>query len=351
MHTLRESEVGLDLLSDVARSFCTRDAVRVRALRDAGGEVDRAMWGRLADNGWLSILVPEELGGAGIGVDAVAIVARALGRGAFPEPFAAAGVLAPVVLAAAGDAKRLAAVLAGEALVGVGWRPGVTVEADGRLRGETRFIGVAGADAYVVAARGEAGLGLYWVDAGWVETAEPRADGTRTARVRLDGRAATELVAPGGGAEALLDGAVDVARVAVSAELIGVADAALELTLEYLRQRHQFGRPIGSFQALQHRAVDMWMARELAAAALQSAVAVFVDPESAVVTRARAASGLKARAVHAVQLVCTGALQCHGAIGFTDEYDLGLYLNRALALAPWLGNATEQRRRWLELSR
>src|SRR5581483_6905477 len=106
--TTGHSEVTLDLLADVAVAFCKRDADRVRGLRDAGGGVDRVMWGRLAENGWLTILVPEELGGAGIGVDAVAIIARRIGYGAFPEPFVAAGVLAPVVLSAAGSEDRLA---------------------------------------------------------------------------------------------------------------------------------------------------------------------------------------------------------------------------------------------------
>jgi len=347
-----DTKDSLDLLADVAGSFCARDAERVRAWRDAGGLLDREMWRRIADNGWLTILVPEDLGGAGLGMDAVAIVSRALGYGCFPEPFAAAGVLTPTALAAGGDPERLAPILAGERVTGVAWCGEVAVDGAGRLTGRSRFVGVAGADAYLVAGRSGAGVGLYWVEegaSGLVEGHERYADGTRSAVLDLHGTAGEELIgAPGGGA--VVDAALDVARVAVSAELLGVADAALELTIDYLRQRRQFGRPIGSFQALQHRAVNMWMARELLSAALDAAVAVHLDPTADDTSRAIAASSVKARAAHAAPEVCTGALQLHGAIGFTDEYDLGLYLNRALTLAPWLGNATEHRRRHLDLT-
>jgi alkylation response protein AidB-like acyl-CoA dehydrogenase len=325
------SEFGtetLDLLSDVAASFARRDGDRVRAAR---GSVDRDMWRRFGDNGWLGILVDTDLG-----LDAVVIVARALGRGAFHEPFVAGGVLAPLLVA--DEPELLAAVLSGEQLVGVGWQP-VRVDG-GRLTGTSRFVGLAGADAYVVA--GDDG-GLYLVNQ---EASPPDslADGTRSAVLEFDGAPARRL------APADLDAALDIARVAVAAELVGLADGALEMTLEFLRQRKQFGVPIGSFQALQHRAVDTWIQRELAGAALDAAVAVFLDPDSTPRARAAAASSAKARAAIAGPLVGKAALQLHGAIGYTDEYDVGLYLNRALTLAPWLGNAAEHTRRYAELT-
>jgi alkylation response protein AidB-like acyl-CoA dehydrogenase len=126
-------------------------------------------------------------------------------------------------------------------------------------------------------------------------------------------------------------------------------DRVLEMTLEYLSNRKQFGVPIGSFQALQHRAADIWMQRELVVAALEAAVSVHDDPASDAWDRAAAASSVKARAAQAAPALCNEALQMHGAIGFTDEYDLGLYLNRALALSPWLGGATVHRRRYASL--
>jgi alkylation response protein AidB-like acyl-CoA dehydrogenase len=101
---------------------------------------------------------------------------------------------------------------------------------------------------------------------------------------------------------------------------------------------------------MQHRAVDMWIGRELTSAALDAALVVYADAGADRHARAVAAAGLKARAAQAVPAICASALQAHGAIGFTDEYDLGLYLNRALALAPWLGDAAGQRRRYVELT-
>jgi alkylation response protein AidB-like acyl-CoA dehydrogenase len=128
-------------------------------------------------------------------------------------------------------------------------------------------------------------------------------------------------------------------------------DRAIELTLDYLRVRKQFGRPIGSFQALQHRATDIWMQRELTTAALEAAISVMEDDQSTPRQRAVAASSVKARAASAAPIVCGEALQMHGAIGFTDEYHLSLLINRSLTLAPWLGGATEHRRRYARLMR
>ena len=352
--TVTRADDALDLLADVAGSFAAPDPDRVRALRDAGGAVDREMWRRLAENGWLEIMVPPEQGGAGLGIDAVAIVSRRLGYACFPEPFVGAGVLAPLVLASAESDESLPAVLTGELLVAVGWQFDVVAEEtlDGHiLSGSSRFISSAGADAFVIAARGTAGTGLYWVpgDAKGLDSGSERcADGTLSASLGLTHVNATELVAPPAGGEAL-DAALDSARVAVAAELVGIGERVLELTLEYLRERKQFGRPIGSFQALQHRAVDAWMQLQLARAALDSAIAVHVDPDSTPRGRAAAASSAKARASAAVPEICGTSLQLHGAIGFTEEYDLGLYINRALTLAPWLGNAAEHRRRYSDL--
>jgi 3-oxochol-4-en-24-oyl-CoA dehydrogenase len=345
----------LALIADVAAAFARPDPARVRDLRDEGGHLDRAMWRRLADNGWLGTLVPEELGGAGLAVDAVVLIARALGRAGFPEPFVAGGVLSPVLLAAAPDAAddpRLAAVLAGETVVGTGWQTeGVTV-ADGALSGTSRFIGLAGADAYIVGAHGPAGTELHWVQSdasGLTVTGEPHADGTLGAVLELRGVATAPLIGAAGAAAALED-ALEVARLALAAELLGLIDATVDMTIDYLGQRRQFGRPIGSFQVLQHRTVDAWIQRELAAAALEAAVAAQLDPDRTPNARAAATSAAVARAAISARAVTRTAVQLHGAIGFTDEYDLGLYVNRALTLAPWLGGPSEHTRRFAELS-
>ena len=126
-------------------------------------------------------------------------------------------------------------------------------------------------------------------------------------------------------------------------------ESALDLTLEYLRTRVQFGKAIGSFQALQHRAVDLYIQKELSRAALNAAAAALDDPACTPERRAAAASSVKARASQAALAIGNEALQMHGAMGFTDEYDLGLYVNRALVLSAWLGNAAAHRRRYSSL--
>jgi alkylation response protein AidB-like acyl-CoA dehydrogenase len=354
----------LHLLADVASDFARPDPDRVRDRRDAGGRLDREMWGRIAANGWIGIAVSEPRGGAGLGLDAVTIVARRLGYAGFPEPYVAAAVLAPQLLAtAAGPAAAdlLERTLAGEAVCALAWQgAGGGLGADatavvlesGRLRGEARFLGLADADHYLVAARDGDGLSLHLVPAdadGLSTVVELRADGTADARIDLAGVSPEECILDAGEGAAALADSVDFARAAVSAELVGLLERVLEMTLEFMRQRHQFGRPIGSQQALQHRAVDAWIQAQLAAAALDAAVAVFADPDADASRRAAAASSVKARASQAAPRICNEALQLHGAIGFTDEYDLGLYINRALALSPWLGTAAEHRRRYAAL--
>src|SRR5262245_6705742 len=126
--TLTREDHTLDLLADVAGSFATPDPARVRAWRDAGGAVDREMWQRIADNGWFSIMVPSERDGAGPGIDAACVVARRLGYACFPEPFAAGGVLTPLVLAECDDDGPLTAAVAGDLLIGVGWQNEVVAE-------------------------------------------------------------------------------------------------------------------------------------------------------------------------------------------------------------------------------
>lgn len=353
----------LDLLADVAAEFAKPAIERARAVRDAGGRLDREAWGQIAANGWIGIAVPEELGGAGLGPRAVAIVARRLGYAAFPEPFAAAAVLAPELLAMAGEraAETLAAAIAGETICAVAWQgsdsgldeAAVAVAAEGGvLRGSARFVGLADADLYLVAAREPGGVSVYLVPAasdGLEAKVERRADGAADVRLDLDGvaAAAPPLSAPAGGAD--LAAALDSARVALAAELVGLAERVLEITLDYLRQRHQFGKPIGAQQALQHRAVDLWIQVQLAGAALEAAIGVY-ENEGDADRRAAAASSAKARAAVVARRVCSESLQLHGAIGFTDEYELGVHFNRALALAPWLGTAAEHRCRFAALT-
>jgi alkylation response protein AidB-like acyl-CoA dehydrogenase len=361
----------LRMLRDSAADFATLDAARVRRLRGTDPGFERSVWREMADMGWLGILVPEEHGGMGLNLRATLIIAEQLGRALYPEPYGASAVMATLALLHGDNAalkeRLLPQLAAGEIIASLAWqdeRGGLDIdqcavearEQGGKqvLEGTCRFVPAPGADAFVVAARTVQGLELYWIArdaAGLRCEAELLADGSASARLTFHAvdAAADVRVATATSAGTALQLAIDHATLTASAELLGLMDCALDMTLEYLRTRVQFGKPIGSFQALQHRAVDLYIQKELSRAALSAAAASLDHPGCTPAARAAAASGAKARASQAALAICGEALQMHGAIGFTDEYDLGLYLNRALVLSAWLGNASAHRSRYADL--
>ena len=148
------------------------------------------------------------------------------------------------------------------------------------------------------------------------------------------------LLASSGVAAAASEHARDNALVMAAVYMTGAMRSVNAMTQEYLRTRTQFGKPIGSFQALQHKAVDMHIAEQLARDVAQNACTL-IDAGCTPYQRACLASRAKARAGESLDRIARMAVQLHGAIGFTDEYDLSLHLNRALALSAWLGNADE----------
>ncbi len=334
---------------------------RVRALEEAGGGFDRATWAQLAELGWLSILVPEADGGLGLGIAEVAAIAQEAGRHLLPEPLVDAGVHPIAMLARlpSGDLRDalLARLLAGDAVAGVAWqeRAGELDPCDGatrmRLTGEAasltglkRFVRPAlGADGWIVSATLDGEFALAWLEAGApglrVEH-QAGVDGTSTTTLSFE-QASGQLLARGDAARAALAHATDLARIAQGAELAGIAQRSLELTCEYLRTREQFGKPIGSFQALQHRLVDGLIQVELSQACLREGLQSLRDDNLGSV-----ASRIKARCAQAATEMTRMAIQLHGAIGTTNEYDIGLYFKRAMALASRLGNPASHRLRW-----
>jgi alkylation response protein AidB-like acyl-CoA dehydrogenase len=223
------------------------------------------------------------------------------------------------------------------------------------LNGSKNFVaGAAGADGFVVSANSRDGLALYWVPAnlgGVTLDLQPLADGRTTGRLQLDNVLLPQnnLLASPARAQEALQAALDTTLVMAGAEMSGVMGRALDMSIDYMKTRVQFGKPIGSFQALAHRAVDLHIQRELASAVLDDAVALF-DAGAGGDRRSAMASRVKARCSEAGLRITREAIQIHGAIGFTDEYDAGLYLKRALTLSAWLGNAAQHRRRYAELS-
>jgi alkylation response protein AidB-like acyl-CoA dehydrogenase len=362
------------LLADSVADFIQRgtDLARVRRLRGTSGEHDSAVWKQMAELGWLGILVPERHGGLGLGLTEMAIVAKGLARALAPEPLTAAAVLAATALAASENEvlkrEQLPRLASGECLPALAWQeqPGALdplavavsatpFEGGYKLNGVKRFIaGAAQADALLVSARAQDGIVLLWVArgaAGVRVSLEPLADGRSFGTLELvDTLVPQTCVAAAGPAAAeALARALDHGAVIAGAELLGVGERALEITLEYLKTRVQFGKPIGAFQALQHRAVDLHIHKELASAVLEEGLAA-LDGEPGAPQRAAIASRVKARCTDAALRITREAIQLHGAIGFTDEYDAGLYLKRALTLAAWLGHATWHRRRYARLT-
>lgn len=348
------------------------DIARVRRLRGSAAEYDRAAWRKMGELGWLGILVPETYGGLGLGLTEMAIVAKGLARSLAPEPLTATAVLAATALAAAGNeplkCEQLPRLVAGEALPALAWQEQAGVldcaairtraapfEGGFKLAGVKRFIaGSAQADAFLVTAQGPEGILLAWLPretAGMKLELEPLADGRSFGTLRLDDALVPKagVAASGAAAIAALACAFDHACAITGAELAGVMERALEMSLDYLKTRVQFGKPIGAFQALQHRAVDLYIHKELAAAVLEEELGA-LDRGPGAAARAAAASRIKARCSDAASRITRETIQLHGAIGFTDEYDAGLYLKRALTLAAWLGSATWHRRRYASLT-
>jgi alkylation response protein AidB-like acyl-CoA dehydrogenase len=360
---------ALDMLRDSAADVVARsaDLRRLRARRGTLPGFDPAPWQQMVDLGWSGILVPEAQGGLGLGLTEMATVLQQLGRGLMADPLPAVALATRVLCHAAGwpgAADRLAMVTQGRNLPVVAWQEGlggidaaaIATQAlpDGkgwRLSGSKRFVaGAAAAAGFIVSARCGNGAALFWVDAdapGLQLDHEWRADQTPCGLFALDGvhvdpdQCIGQDLAP-------LQRALDEAAVLASAEMLGVMEAALQMALAYLRTRVQFGQPIGSFQALQHKAADLYVQQELLRAVLQDALRTF-DGGADRAAQALVASRCKARASDAGLRVTREVIQLHGAIGYTDEHDAGLYLKRALVLSAWLGNASAHRARFAAL--
>lgn len=354
------------LLSESVAGFVDANpgAARIRRVRGSRPGVDRAVWRAMANAGWFGLRLPEALGGSGLGVGELATVLEGLGRGLAPEPVATA--LAPSValltrLSAFPARERLLEGIAGgRTLPSLAWQeradddaamPWATRLDGGRLVGRKVLVAAAAAaDGFLVTAASPSGPALCWVAAGsqGLDLAlDETIDGGFNGTLDLAG-APAEVIAAGPELAAAMAPAFDEARLGLAAELIGVMSTGLDITLAYVRQRVQFGQAIGSFQALQHRLVDLWMQRELARASLRRAIATFDgEPRG----RSLAVAAAKARASDAALLIGRQGIQMHGGMGYTDACDIGLCLKRAVALSASFGNGTAQRRRYAALVR
>jgi alkylation response protein AidB-like acyl-CoA dehydrogenase len=344
MLTLSEDQ---KLLMASARSAVAEKApiAEFRKLRkDPNGPgFSPAFWRACAELGWTGVLVPEAFGGLDFGVVGAGLIAREMARDLALSPFLSTSVLSASALVRAGSmaqkAEWLPRIARGETIVACALDEGARTGAIAinamraspgwRLDGEKHFVldGDA-ADAMLIAAvaEGEAALFLAKGDAsGLSRDARTLVDGRRVASVRLDGVSLDAGARLQGGA-ATIEEVVDIGRAVASASLCGVAEEAFTRTARYLKERRQFDRRIGSFQALQHRAAQMHIEIENAwSATLKALQSVEARADSAALDVAIA----KAKASETACAATAECLQMHGGIGMTDEFDIGLFLKRA----------------------
>lgn len=350
---------------------------RVRRLRDAGDATgwSRAHWKQMAELGWVGIPFPEQYGGAGMGFAELAVVLEALGRTLAPEPFVSTVLLGGQAILLGGSAAQqqawLPGICAGEKVLAFAQQEAKSrydlrrvamharAEAGGfRLDGEKiQVLDAASADAFVVVARTAGaerdadGITLFLVPrgaAGIAITPQTRVDHRNAALVRFtDLRVGADAVIGAiGQGGALLEAVLDRATAGLCAEMLGSMEQVFADTVDYLKTRQQFGVPIGSFQALKHRAAKLFMEIELArSATLAAARALDAGADDA----ARLVSLAKARCSDAFVLAANEGVQIFGGVGMTDEYDVGFYIKRARAADVTFGDAAWHRERWARL--
>jgi len=322
---------NIEMIRDSASAVVPADntVARIRALRFSERDFDSAVWRTMAELGWPAMLVADDAGGAGLGMGEYIALAEIMGRGLVPEPLVAVTAIAPAL----GDDDRFA-VIGGDRVV-LPALDGDVAEHDGRLSGMCKgVVSARAADDFVV----DTSNGLWLVHASNVSIDSVAAqDGRSLATVTL-------VNAPAQPARED-DLTIERLRLGIAAELLGVGHRALDITLDHLRTRRQFGRVIGSFQALQHRCADLLVQIELARAAIDAAARAFDSRQDADAIR-RMVSRAKARAADTAMLVTRQGVQLHGGIGFADESDIGLYLRRAMVLVNQGGSAGWHRKRY-----
>ena len=321
------------LFRDAVREFLTKECPpeTVRAAWDTGVAHSDELWQGLADLGVVGLTAPERLGGLGLGELDLVLLLEEAGRAALPEPLLETTAVAVPLLAESGSdeagpwVQRLAS---GDALVAVAVDDGLVLDAD-----------VATAVVHLTPDR----VALYPIDEVELDR-QPSVDGARhLSRMRPTGEGLTIAAARNAGR--LRAHAVDRGALGAAAELVGLADRMLTMTTEYVQQREQFGVPIGSFQAIKHHLADALLAVEFAKPVVYNAAYSMTHDLD---TASRDVSMAKAAASDAAALVVRHALQCHGAIAYTVEYDLHMWMKRAWALASAWGDARFHRARVAE---
>jgi alkylation response protein AidB-like acyl-CoA dehydrogenase len=367
------------MLADTARGFIAEEgniAKQLRHWRDRNCKdgFGHGLWKQMAEMGFTGMLVEEADGGLGMGHVEAGIVLEEIGRNLTPSPFLTSSVLAATALkhgSADMKGRYLPGLIAGDSVFAVAidetakHRPSrITTRAEKsgngfKLSGAKTFVIHGGsADMIVVAARTSGsdedadGITLFAVPknaAGMSHDSVRLVDSSMATHTKFDGVEldGDTVIGEVDGGRAVLDAMLLAGRVGAAAEGVGVARGAMDMTVEYLKQRKQFGRLIGEFQALQHRASHLYSEVEIARAATIKAQQL-LDGGSA--HAELMASVAKAKVAKTARLAVQEGVQMHGGIGMTDEYDIGLYMKRDRALAEFLGDANFHANRVAELS-
>lgn len=364
MMTLTDDQVMLQ--DSVAPFMAAEGAIKaqLRHWRDRGCKdgFGHALWKQFAELGLTGILVPEAQGGAGLGMVEAGIVLEEVGRNLTPSPFLTTSVVAVRALDGSRQAERwFPGIVAGAAVAALAVEEGkhhdpagvaMTARRSGNgftLDGVKQFVvHGASADVILVAARTaggaseQAGITVFAVErgaAGLTIDNLALVDSSKAARLTFDGVQvdADAVVGEVDGGWTPLARALAAGRAGAAAELVGVASGAATLTLDYLRQRKQFGRLIGEYQALQHRAAHLYGEIEIARAATLKAAQMLDsgDPRAELMV-----SVAKSKAARVAGLSVREGVQMHGGIGMTDEHDIGLYMKRDAVLGALFGSAT-----------
>ncbi|HEX8387471.1 MAG TPA: acyl-CoA dehydrogenase family protein [Sphingomonas sp.] len=352
------------MLRDTARDFVA-DAAPVshlRQLRDADDPTgfSRDLWKRFAEMGFTGILIGEDQGGLGLGHVEAGVVLEEIGRNLSPSPFLSTAVAAVEALRGTKHAERwYPGIVAGNTVAALaiderakhGDAVSLRAERSGngfRLTGRKQFVSHGHvADLLIVAARtggsdaDEAGVTLFAVErdaAGLTASPERLTDSSIAARLEFENVEVTAdaVIGEVDAGRDPLNRLLRAGRTGASAELLGVGGGAMDMTVLYLKERKQFGQPIGSYQALQHRAAHLYSEMEVARAAVLKAQQMLDSGDE---NADRFVSVAKAQSTAATMLSVQEGIQMHGGIGMTDEYDIGFYMKRHRVLAEMFGDA------------
>ena len=366
-------------LKDIAKEFLQKNApvTHFREIRDTENELgyDPDLWKQMVDLGWSGILVPEEYGGFDFGMVGMGSILEEMGKMLTPSPLFSTGVLGASLISLGGNDKQkqtyLPQIVDGSITTALALEEGnrhsplsINTEArkDGKnytLTGNKTFV-IDGhsSNLLIVATRtsgsenDSSGITLFLVDPsinGVEVNKTSMVDSRNSANITLNEVIVSldDVLGEENNGAALLEEVLDRAQIAISAEMLGNASQAFDITLEYLKERKQFGAVIGSFQALQHRAAEMYSELELTKS---SVIAACVAADEQSNDLRRMASLAKFKAGETNHLVTNEAVQMHGGVGVTDEYDVGLYLKRARVTEQIFGNSEYHLDRYASLS-